>query len=187
MKTNLIVILLLAFASCAQTSEKKEAAAEKMKEPEKIEGWKMLDEATYSIQYPSDWEANKTGQMGTTFGLFSPIESESDDFRENVNLLVQDLSGRDFDLDSYVDFSEKQIKEMLGVLSLTENKRLKNSNGDYQKFVYKADQMKYHLVFEQYCWVINDRAYVLTFTSEEDQYKRYQKVGEKILNSFVLK
>jgi hypothetical protein len=188
MKTNLIGLLLLTLLSCGQPSEKKETAAEKEKqEPKKIDGWKMLDEKTYSIQYPSDWEENKSGQMGTSFIILAPADSDDDNFRENVNLVKQDLAGSGHDLDSYTELSEKQIKEMLGVTSFIENKRVKSTNGDYHKMVYAGDQGNYHLVFEQYCRVVNNQAFVLTFTSEEGQYKSYQKTGEKILNSFVLK
>ncbi len=188
MKINLIAIVLLALTSCAQPSEKKETVAEKEKqELKKINGWNTLDEAAYSIQYPADWEENKSGQMGTSFMLVAPVDSKEDNFRENVNLVKQDLSGRQFDLDSYTELSENQIKEMLGVTSFIENKRMKNANGDYHKLVYAGDQGNYHLVFEQYYWVINNQAFVITFTSEEDQYKSYKKTGKKILNSFVLK
>ena len=187
MKKNLFVLLILSIVSCAQTPEKKERETTEKAQVNKIKDWNILDAANYSIQYPSDWEENKTGQMGTSFVLFSPVDSEGDDFRENVNLVEQDLAGRNFDLDSYSEFSEKQIREMLGISDFIENKRLKNINGDYQKFVYAGKQGNYNLVFEQYCWVINNRAFVLTFTSEEDQYASYKKVGEKILNSFVIK
>jgi hypothetical protein len=27
--------------------------------------WNILDESGYSIQYPTNWELNKSGQMGT--------------------------------------------------------------------------------------------------------------------------
>jgi hypothetical protein len=43
------------------------------------------------------------------------------------------------------------------------------------------------LKFEQYYWVINEKAFVLTLTCEEDQFKNYKEVGEKILNSFIPK
>ena len=38
--------------------------------------------------------------------------------------------------------------------------------------------------FEQYYWVIDDKAFILTLTCEESQYNDFQVIGEKILNSF---
>jgi len=48
-------------------------------------------------------------------------------------------------------------------------------------------QGRYELKVEQYYWVVNKEAYVLTFTSETSEYDNYQQVGESILNSFKIK
>jgi len=77
-----------------------------------LNGWKTLDQQDYSIQYPSTWELNQSKQMSTSFILFSPLESENDPFKENVNLLVQDISKYQIDLNEYTKISEGQIKTM---------------------------------------------------------------------------
>jgi hypothetical protein len=61
--------------------------------------WNSIDDSKYFINYPSDWELNNSGLMGTSFILFSPVSSSQDNFRENINLLVQDLSQYDLNLD----------------------------------------------------------------------------------------
>lgn len=150
------------------------------------ESWKSLKTENYSIEYPGNWELNQLGQMGTSFILLSKQETPEDQFRENVNLLIQDLSGQNIDLDKYTEISEGQIKTMITNANLLDSKR-QNSNGiEFQKVIYTGDQGIFKLKYEQYYWVINKKAYVLTLTCEVDEFEKYKTIGEKILNSFKL-
>ena len=148
--------------------------------------WNTIKKDNYSIDYPKDWELNESGQMGTSFILFSPLSSPKDQFKENVNLLVQDLTGYNLDLNGYVEISVGQIKTMITDGKIIESKRLKNQKLDYQKIIYTGKQGNYNLKFEQYYWVVDDKAFVLTLTCEETQFDNYKLTGEKILNSFKL-
>ncbi|HWY11050.1 MAG TPA: PsbP-related protein [Bacteroidia bacterium] len=148
--------------------------------------WKTLDKPNYSIQYPATWELNQSGQMGTSFILFSVLESAQDKFRENITLLIQDLTGKNIDLNKFTEISESQIKTLATNAHLIESKRIKKDT-EYHKIIYTADQGIFHLEFEQYYWVINDKAYILTFTSEHTKFENFKVTGEKILNSFKLK
>jgi hypothetical protein len=150
------------------------------------EDWNAIKKDSYSVDYPKDWELNESGQMGTSFILFSPLASQKDQFKENVNLLIQDLTGYNLDLDGYVEISEGQIKTMITDGKIIESKRLTNQNLDYQKVIYTGKQGIYNLKFEQYYWVVGNKAFVLTLTCEEAQFDDYKLTGEKILNSFKL-
>jgi hypothetical protein len=149
--------------------------------------WKSYSQSDYSIQYPSNWELSQDIQIGVSFILFAPLESKQDKFRENVNLLIQELSGKNIDLDKYTGISESQIKTMMPNSHLLESTRIKKAAQEYQKLIYAGDQGAFHLKFEQYYWVIKDKAYVLTFTTEQNKFDHFKAEGEKILNSFRLK
>ena len=149
--------------------------------------WETLDNTAYSIHYPADWELDKSGQMGTSFIIFSPVESETDRFKENVNLLEQNLAGKNIDLGQYTKITEEQVRTLLKNSTLLESKRIKKGNKECQHFVYTADQGILHLRFEQYCWIENDTAYILTFTCEQSKIEDYKAIAEKILNSFTFK
>lgn len=153
----------------------------------KAQEWKTLDENGYSIQYPSDWQLDNSGQMGTSFILFSALVSDKDQFKENVNLLVQDLTGYNLDLDKYVEISENQIKTMVTDGNLILSNRLNKGGKEFQKTMYTGSQGIFKLKFEQYYWVIGNKAYVLTLTCEQSQFDAYKETGEKILESFNLK
>lgn len=148
------------------------------------EEWKTVKEKTFSINYPSTWGLDQSGQMGTSLILFSPLESEQDTFRENVNVIVQDLKGMDIDLDKYTEISEDQVKKLITNSAIVESKRIKNGNSEYHKIIYTGEQGLFKLTFEQYYWVKKDKAYVLTFTSEQDKFEHFKETGEEILNSF---
>jgi PsbP-like protein len=149
--------------------------------------WKTLDHADYALQYPTDWEVNNSGAMGTSFILFAPLESEQDKFKENVNLIVQDLKGMAIDLDKYTEISEGQVKTMLTKSVIIESKRIKNDSSEYHKLSYTAEQGVFKLSFIQYYWLVKEKAYILTFTAEQDKFTTFKETGEKILNSFIFK
>jgi hypothetical protein len=149
-------------------------------------GVKTLNENGYSVQYPDSWELNKSGQMGTSFILFSKPSSSQDQFRENVNLIVQDLSGQNINLDKFVEISEGQIKTMIVNGNIISSKRLKSKESEFQNLIFTGKQGVYNLKFEQYYWVINQKAYVLTLTCEISEFEKFKKIGEGILNSFKL-
>jgi len=148
--------------------------------------WKTINENNYTIQYPDSFGLDKTGQMGTTFILLSKQISQQDMFRENVNLMIQDLTGKKIGLDKYVEISEGQIKTMLQSGKIIESNRIKTGNSEFHKILFTGVQGQNKLKFEQYYWVIKERAYVLTLTCEIDQFDKYKDVGEKILNSFKI-
>ena len=165
-----------------------QSPTDKSKNPEKetIE-WKSLSDDKYEIKYPSTWDVDKSGQMGTSFFLFSPLTDKSDNFKENVNLLIQDLAGHNMTLDQFIELSEGQIKTMLTEGELLLSERKKDKKPEYQKLIFIGKQGIFDLKFEQFYWLINDKAYVLTLTCKKDEFDKYQEIGEKILNSLEIK
>jgi hypothetical protein len=145
-----------------------------------------ISENGYCISFPSDWEINKSGQMGTSFILLSPIANPNDKFRENVNLIIQDLSGQHIDLTKYTDISIQQIKTLATNGVLIDSKRIKRSNFEYQKVLYTIKQGIYDLKIEQYYFINSGKAYVLTLTCEISEFEKYRLFGEEILNSFQI-
>lgn len=149
--------------------------------------WDFLNEKDYSIQYPEKWDLNKSGQMGTSFILFSQLTSKNDKFKENVNLIIQDLTGHNIDLNKYVEISEGQIKTMITDGNIISSNRIKNKVTEFQKVIYTGKQGIFNLKFEQYYWVQHDKAYVLTLTCEVNEFKNFKDIGEKMLDSFKIK
>lgn len=149
--------------------------------------WKSLNESNFLIKYPKDWDLSKSEQMGMSFMLFSRLTNQQDVFRENVNLIIQDLKGLEIDLDAFTDISVKQIRTLMTNGTIIDNQRLNSNGREFQRIIYTGDQGSYNLKFEQFYWIKNEKAYVLTLTCEKEQFEAYKYIGEKILNSFKLK
>ena len=182
MKTNKLLgftALFLFIISCGNNQTKNDQA----KIPD---SWNVLSENGYSIQYPTEWELNKSGQSGTSFGLITKHTSDKDIFSENVNLMIQDLSELNYDLDKFTEVSEEQIRTMVTNSNLLESSRQSASGLEFQKIIYTGDFGTFNLTIEQYYLIKNNKAYVLTLTCETPQYEAYKEIGEKILNSFRL-
>lgn len=183
MKLYLPVFMMIAVVSSGQNPVTKNEQSTGTP----AESWKTLDDKAYSIQYPESWELRQDGASGTKFIVLSKQTNAQDQFRENVNLIVQSLTGRNLDLDKYTELSEQQIKSVIQNSHIKESTRIKTGKHPYQKEVFTGDQGIYKLIFEQYYWVIGDSAYVLTFTSEQTAYDEYKAIGEKIMNAFQIK
>lgn len=141
----------------------------------------------YSIEYPENWTLDKSETMGTTFILFAPLESSTDIFRENVNLIIQDLKKMNINLDQFVKISEEQVKPILLESTSLETKRVKNGDTEYHRFVYASSQGALKLKVLQFCWVVDEKAYILTFSAELNKYNEYKDIAEKVLSTFVVK
>jgi hypothetical protein len=103
---------------------------------EKIEGWEHLKKEKFEIQYPANWELNEEGLMGTSLILLSLILHQDDAFRENVNLLIQDLSSYPMNLDEYAKLSTSQIETMIEDGVLISSEKIKGELYEYQKVHY---------------------------------------------------
>ena len=176
-KTNIIVLLIITlhFAGCGQDVE-----------DQTIPDWKSLAEDNYSLRYPEAWTLDQSQQMGTKFILFSPLSSAEDQFKENVNLILQDLEAYDLNLDQYVELSEDQVKTLIAEGNILFSERVKQGDLEFHKLIYTGKQGDFDLKFEQYFWLEDKKAYVLTFTAEKEQFEAYRATAEKILNSFQI-
>jgi hypothetical protein len=145
-----------------------------------------LEKQLFKVQYPNKWTIDTSKTMGTEFFIFSPRENSNDQFRENVNLIIQDLSGQNIDLDKYADISKQQINAMANNPKIHESKKVKKGKSEFYKMIYEMTQGTLRLKLEQYYFVTNARAFVLTLATESNKFKNFKPVGEGILDSFRL-
>ena len=142
---------------------------------------------SYQIKYPKTWQLDASKAMGTDLLLFSPLENESDKFRENVNIMIQNLGGQNIDLEKYKLITESQLENLATDVKVFESKIIKADNDRFYKTAYAMTQGKFTLRITSICFIRNDKAYLATFTSEIDKYDSYKTIGEKILITFSLK
>lgn len=168
MKTLISLLLAVLFSSQALSQD---------------ENLRKRDTDEYYVVIPKGWAFDDTGQNGTKFMMFSPSDGENDSFKENINLIVQDLKANPMSLDDYAELTLTQYVSM-GV-TVVEN--VQTANPMRQKFVLSAQQGGFDLRLVQYCWMIDDQAYVLTLTCLKDEQEQYWEAGLKAMDSFKIK
>jgi hypothetical protein len=175
----ILIIHNLVYGQSQSTSSEKDKI--------QLSDWKSLQKDEFTIKYPSNWDLDESGRMGTSFYLFSQLSDKDDIFRENINLVIQDLKGYGLTLDEYVEISEKQIKSLFYNVQVSLNDRITKGTTEYQKVIYSGEKGTLHLKFEQCYWVIGDKAFVLTLTCEKNEFDNYQSIGESIFDTFEIK
>jgi PsbP len=145
-----------------------------------------FSKGNYKIEYPKSWRLDTSKRMGTEFFLFSPLENQADQFSENVNVIVQDLTGQNINLEDYKTITDKQITDFVTEPKVFESIIKKTGNKEYFRVVYAMTQGKIRLKITSICFIKDDKAYLITFSTELEKHEQYEKIGEKILNSFSL-
>ena len=148
--------------------------------------WKSFNGDSYSINYPGNWDLDDSKRMGSQFFLFSRLENEQDQFKENVNLLTQDLSAYNMDIDQYVKLSIGQVESMIKEGKIISSAKVIDEGLEYHSLIYTGKQAENTLRFEQRFWIIDKVAYILTFTAQLDTYRHYKEVGDKVIRSFEI-
>ncbi|WP_310991906.1 hypothetical protein [Aequorivita marina] len=144
---------------------------------------KELNKNGYSISYPSDLTLDESGVNSSEFILSTEKTDTTDNFVENINLVIQNFTDRDIDLNTFVEISVDQINSRGKLIS---NERFKKGDAIFQRLVYTITINKLNLKFIQYYFLENNKAYILTFTSEEDVFDKYSAEMEEIMQSFKL-
>lgn len=148
--------------------------------------WMTHQGDNWSVQYPSTWQLNLEGYMGTSFVALSTLESESDAFSENVNLQIQDIGSFGIGMDEFVKISEDQVKNLVNDGKLIRSERVKRGDKTFHIMEYTGTQGTLKLHFLQYFILVNSEMYILTFTTEDAKYAKFLNTGIKILDSFTI-
>jgi serine/threonine-protein kinase len=175
-----IVIIVAIMTACGQNKQNDA-------QNENLNGWKTFEHKDYSIQFPDDLDFITSEKTGTIFILFPIDTSTTYHSRTNINLMIQDLQDLNLSLDDFLQITETQIETMLTNGNLLESERIIKNNFEFQKLIYTGLQGKLTLRFEQHFTITNEKAYILTFTTEENRYEYYKTDAEKIMNSFIIK
>jgi len=185
MKRIYLFLLLITLGSCGIIGGKK---YDTIKENQYTNpAWKTLTMPNFSIQYPPEWELNQSGKANTVFILLSPLESDSDTYHENISLVLEDLKGKHVSLNQYASAAELQIKKAVSEAKLLENKNVLAGTLEYHRQIFTGVSDTLHMKFEQNYHIHDGQVYVFTMACKSNTFKKYEEIGENILNSIVFK
>ena len=185
MKTNkkmkkllLSVALFSAFGLAAQTTSNQTLLNNKA-------NWKNYTADNYSIQYPNTWDLAEMPNPMLKFTITSRPTSADDIFRENINLVSEEVPENDYTLNQYVNLSIDQIKMAFNDFELISKSKHVSSTGiEYEQIIYTASTSGFNLIFQQNFMLMNGKSYILTFTAEKNKYADYDALTKEMIDSF---
>jgi serine/threonine-protein kinase len=136
----------------------------------------------FSVKYPADWEP-KEGEYGTTFMALSPVENETDAFRENFNIVYNEYPTA-YTLEDYFDASLEGLKKFLTDFQVLDKGKAVINNRESRWIMYLHRMGEIKVKVKQYFFVNGKRTYILTFSAEPNSYERFHGHFEAIAASF---
>jgi len=140
------------------------------------------DDKDFSLKFPDGWEA-KEGLIGTTVMGFSPMENASDSFRENVNVVVEELP-QPMSLESYTSLNLGNMQKLLTDFQILDRGQTTINETDAKWFVYSQRTGSIRSKILQYFMVKDKRGYVVTGGAAPDTFSQYRPEFEKIAQTF---
>jgi serine/threonine-protein kinase len=142
------------------------------------------DDYGYRFEYPADWEIVE--KPDAQIVLFLSPEGESGSFRENVSVLVQDLGAETVTLEEYTDLALSQAEGLIADYMLIESAPATLAGNPGYTIVYRGTQGVYDVLWLQIWTLVDDRAYVVTYTAEQDFYEQHLALAEQMIDSLEL-
>ena len=135
----------------------------------------------YQLEYPGTYTI-KT--MGSATVFSSIVEDRTFAFSPNVNVVVIDLGAVPVDLDIFYRQSRDAVEKSLGAVTFLEEKKETLAGQKAYRLIYKSRQMKAEFKFMQLLCIRGNRAYLLTYTALQEQYDKFLKAAQSIMQSF---
>lgn len=136
----------------------------------------------FSIKLPNEWE-KKEGFMGTTIVTWSPQESSADQFRENVNVAVEELP-KALSLEEYFQLSLANLSKLMTDFQEHEKGQLSIDNNDAKWLIYSHRMGTVKLKVLVYMLVKGRRGYAIVCSAAPEQFLKYRDKFEEIVQSF---
>ena len=145
------------------------------------------DSGQFSLLYPSNWLITPGGG-GSSVLIQSPQENDLDFYLENVNIVIQDLSGKQLSLMDYSDIAVRQIKAVFknNVNVLEANETRFAGRAGY-KFSYIGHGPQGDLKIVHYWTIKGPKAYQFTYAALATKFDNYLPQIEKMVKSFTIK
>jgi len=112
-----------------------------------------------------------------------PLEDESDEFRENVNVIGEQLP-REMTLDQYTDQAQKMRQKMMTDYEKIDDQhvQLGEREAAFVEFTHRMGQVRVHAT--QYCLVDGERAYFITNSAEPGRFDQHRDKFEQVVATF---
>ncbi len=164
--TSLLVVIALSFFTCKKTEQ----------------GRYYNREKGFSIQVPPGWDFEEK-KMRTDLIAVSPAEGPEDTFRENFNVLVEEL-GVNMTSEEYYQKGIPLFKQFAVDFMQHENgiERIDGKEFRYDIISHRMGPLKIKIL--QYLTVRQKKGYLITFSAADDKFDRYLPMFKEIAKGF---
>ncbi len=143
--------------------------------------------SNYAITYPENWRLDTNHSMGEDLILSSPSDEVNGQFNTNVNIVIQDLTDLNLDLEGFRKLSLKQLKKYVRSPEIFENAIIGNKeNRIHGNLRYTALNSQAKLMTHQHYYIKDSIAYIISLSTLFEEYEKYKAVGMEIFKSFEL-
>lgn len=148
-----------------------------------IPGWLTYTDNVnkFTMNYPKEWTKK---EVGNAVAFLSPREDDKDLFQENVNIMLQDLSGQPVTLEQYTELTKKQIADNSGAGAILSQSSTTIGGQKAVEMVYNLNFQGRTLKIKQYWFIKGNKAFLFTYTAEPSQFSKYEETATSVINSF---
>lgn len=152
------------------------------------ENWQKIETQEFTVYHPVSWRKSMDGEANTRLILACPDVLDFNHFRENITLMIQDLSTLSYsmNLDTYAEISKAQLYSMIEEAAILSAAKKIQNDREYFEMVYTGKKEQFHLKWLQYYWVLNDKAYILSYTGDIKDYDKFYPTALEIMQSFEI-
>jgi hypothetical protein len=139
------------------------------------------------MKYPSTWVRQEKGSIITDdVARFSiPSTSSSNSILPEVTVEIQELK-QPISLQDYSNSKVNEIRQFLTNAQISEVHKTTLAMLPAQELVYSGKEERYTLKRKAVLTIKNNKAYIITYTAEESQYKEFLQAAQVIINSLEL-
>ncbi len=140
----------------------------------------------FSVSYPSDWQKVEHFQPGAAAVFISPKSKKTDKYRENFNITVQDIPPDVATVEAYTERATMQMMAVFPDITVESSEPITFGGRKGRRVLFSAEKtVKLKIVA---AWTIKGaaKAYVLTFMTTFDEYKKYLPMVNYMIKSFRL-
>ncbi len=161
-----------------------------------LSAWNIFTETKYihykhpsgffEMDYPPEWSMIEN-EAGAAAIFYSPLENDLDIFKENVNIVIQDLSKKPMSLEQYTKTAIHQMKVVFKTgMEIVESEPAYLGGVKGHRFTFMGTGPDGDLKFMTLWALKGDTAFQFTYTGLKSDWDQYKKVADKMLRSFKI-
>jgi len=141
----------------------------------------------FKIKYPEKWEKQESQNtlISDVVVFLAPKKNSADSFQEQITVSIEDLP-KPMSLDEYNQSSINLIKTNFNDVKILEENSKTFANNRGHTVIFDAQDGQKATQIMQTWTLMNNKAYVLTYTAEKSEYSEYIKTAEAMMNSLEI-